>query len=83
MDFQLSIHAQEELVERNIPLQILELILNQPEQIVEEDNLKIYQGRFEETNGKTYLLRAYVNDQIDPVRVVTVYKTSKIKKYLR
>ena len=30
-------------VERNIPLQILELILNQPEQIVEEDNLKVYQ----------------------------------------
>jgi hypothetical protein len=83
MDFQLSIHAQEELVERNIPLQVLELVLNQPEQVVEEDNLKVYQGRFEATNGKTYLLRAYVNDRVNPIRVVTVYKTSKINKYLR
>jgi hypothetical protein len=83
MNFQLSIHAQEELVERNLSLQVLELVLNQPEQIVEEDNLKVYQGRFEATNGKTYLLRVYVNDQVDPARVVTVYRTSKIKKYLR
>lgn len=77
MDFQLSIHAQEELTERNIPLEVLKLILNQPEQIV-EDNLKVYQGRFEAANGKTYLLRAYVNDQVNPIRIVTVYRTSKI-----
>ncbi|ARV57547.1 hypothetical protein BZZ01_01890 [Nostocales cyanobacterium HT-58-2] len=76
-------HAQEELTERNIPLQVLELVLNQPEQIVDEDNLKVYQGRFEAANRKTYLLRAYVNDQVNPIRVVTVYRTSKINKYLR
>jgi hypothetical protein len=83
MNFALSLHAQEELVERNIPLQVVQLILDSPEQILEEEGLKVYQGRFTATNGKTYLLRVFVNDQVDPAKVVTAYRTSKIKKYWR
>lgn len=83
MDFELSFHAQQEIAERGIPLQVVELILQSPEQIVEEDGLQIYQGRFTATNGKTYLLRVYVNDQVTPAKVVTVYRRSKIQKYWR
>ncbi len=81
MNFILSQHANEEIIKRKIPIQILRLILEFPEEIVEEDGLKVYQGTFIATNGKTYLLRAYVNDLIDPQKIVTVYFTSKNQKY--
>jgi hypothetical protein len=81
MNFILSQHAKEEIIKRKIPIQILRLILEFPEQIVEEDGLKVYQGTFIATNGKTYLLRAYVNDLINPQKIVTVYFTSKNQKY--
>jgi len=83
MNFELSGHAQEELTNRSIPLQVVELILDSPGQILEEDGLKVYQGQFTGTNGNIYLLRVFINDQVSPVKVVTVYRTSKIKKYWR
>ena len=83
MKFILSRYAQEELSKRNIPLQILELILDYPEDIVEEDGLKVYQGTFTANNNKKYLVRAYVNDLVEPNKVVTVYFTSKLNKYRR
>ncbi len=83
MNYELSHHAQEELSDRSIPLQLLELILKSPDQIIEEDGLRVYQGRFTATNGKMYLLRIFVNDQITPAKIVTVYRTSQLKKYGR
>lgn len=83
MNFELSSHAQAELTNRNIPRQVVELILDSPGQILEEDGLKVYQGQFTATSGKIYLLRVFINDQVNPVKVVTVYRTSKIKKYWR
>lgn len=83
MDFVLTNHAQEELSNRGIPLQTIRAILEAPEQILEEDGLKVYQGRYVASNGKTYLLRVFINDAADPARVVTVYRTSKISKYWR
>ncbi|MEA5509314.1 DUF4258 domain-containing protein [Crocosphaera sp. UHCC 0190] len=83
MQFSLSQHAQGELQKRRIPIHILELILEYPEQILEEDGLKVYQGTFKANNDKTYLLRAYINDLVQHNIIVTVYVTSKIKKYWR
>lgn len=83
MKFNLSQHAQEEIQKRRIPIHILELILEYPEQILEEDGLKVYQGIFKANNDKNYLLRAYINDLVQPNIIVTVYVTSKIKKYWR
>lgn len=80
--FILSKHAQEELVRRKIPIQVLELILDSPEDIIEEDGLKVYQGRFT-SNDKVYLIRVYVNDSIEPNKIVTLYFTSKLNKYWR
>jgi hypothetical protein len=79
----LSQHAQEELIKRKIPISILQLILEHPEQIIEEDGLKVYQGTFTINNDKIYLLRAYVNDLVEPNKIVTVYFTSKLNKYRR
>jgi len=56
MDFELSKHAQEELKKRKIPLQVIQSILNHPGQIIQEDNITIYQDLFIGSNQKRYLL---------------------------
>jgi len=82
MDFELTIHVYERLAERNIPVQVLMLVLEAPEQILEEEGGKVYQSKVT-INGKTRLLRAFVNDTARPQRVKSVYDTSKIEKYWR
>jgi len=51
--------------------------------LFKKKKLTIYQGLFTGYNGKTYLLRVFVNPNFEPVKVITIYKTSKISKYWR
>lgn len=84
MHYILSTHAQEQLMksERKIPLEVFERVMVTPEQVVlDEYSGSVYQSRFVAENGKTYLLRAFINDTVEPVVVKSVYMTSKIKKY--
>lgn len=84
MKFEISGHAKEEINRRRIPLDLVETILQNPQQIVDEyGNKKAYQSIIDLGTGKDYLIRVIVNDTVAPVKVVTVYKTSKIKKYWR
>ncbi len=84
MKFILSHHAQLEMVRRRIPFDLLEPMLQRPEQIVpEKRGRKGYQSRVDFGDGKLFLLRAIVEDAVDPANVVTVYRTSKISKYWR
>lgn len=83
MNFKLSLHAQAAIDERNISLSVIQQTIDAPEQIVEEDGLKVYQSRYQANNDKAYLLRVFVNDRVNPALVVTVYRTSKISKYWR
>ena len=84
MNFEISRHAQEEMNRRRIPLNLVETILQNPQQIVDEyGNIKAYQSIIDLGTGKDYLIRVIVNDTLDPAKIVTVYKTSKIKKYWR
>ena len=66
---------------RNISIKDVEDTINNPEQITNEDGLTVYQKRFTE-NDKLYLLRIFVNKEKQPSLAVTVYKTSKLNKYL-
>ena len=69
---------------RGIPETVVETILQNPEQIVNEyGNKKAYQSIIDSGAGKNYLVRVIVNDIVEPAKVVTVYKTSKIEKYWR
>lgn len=53
-----------------------------PEQVVlDEYGGTVYQSKFVGGNGKTYLIRAFVNDSVEPVVVKTIYITSKVDKY--
>jgi len=44
------------------------------------ENITCYQSRVN-IGGKQYLMRVMVNDAVQPSVVVTVYRTSKIRKY--
>ncbi|MBI3992504.1 MAG: DUF4258 domain-containing protein [Candidatus Lambdaproteobacteria bacterium] len=84
MRFRLSKHVEEELRRRRIPREALELVLEVPQQIIEERiGRKAYQSQVEFEGGKLYLLRAIVFDGVDPALVVTAYRTSRIRKYWR
>lgn len=81
-DFDISFHAREQMLSRGIDEALILQVLANPSQIVEEDGLAVYQSVFKES-GQEYLLRIFVNSEKNPPMVVTVYKTSKIKKYLQ
>ncbi|HIE01826.1 MAG TPA: DUF4258 domain-containing protein [Thiotrichaceae bacterium] len=57
MNFKISQHAKEEIQQRNIPLNLLDSVLNNPQQIVsEKNNRKAYQSKVEFEAGKTFHL---------------------------
>ncbi len=84
MEFQISQHAELQLQERQISKAVLEAILAAPQQIVNEgNNKKIYQSCIEFENGKVYLVRAIVGFGTPIPTVITVYRTTQIKRYWR
>jgi hypothetical protein len=84
MKFEISRHARNEMNRREIPENLVQTILQNPGQIVDEyGNMKAYQSIIGSETGKNYLVRVIVNDTVEPEKVVTVYKTSKIKKHWR
>ena len=68
-----------EIIElRSINKEIIELVLLEPDQIILEiDNQKVYQKIIEK-----YLYRIFVNNDKKPPLIKTIYRTSKINKYL-
>lgn len=83
MSFYISRHAEEERERRNIPPEVLEAVLQNPQQIVQDKDKKAYQSQIQFENGKTYLVRAIVADNTNPAIVITVYRTSQIARYWR
>lgn len=63
-------------------MDLVRSVLENPQQIVEERVLNIYQSLVE-IGGKTRLLRVVANDRTNTVIVVTVYSTTQIKRYWR
>jgi hypothetical protein len=67
-----------------MPRDLLDQVLQNPQQVLpERDGMKVYQSQVRFGGSKLFLLRAIVNDAIEPAVVVTVYRTSKIEKYWR
>jgi hypothetical protein len=84
MTYKISRHAQIEMERRQISLSSVESVLDNPQQIIiEREGRKVYQSKVDFGNGKIFLLRVIVADDIDPKVVITVYRTSKIEKYWR
>ncbi|MFH1005630.1 MAG: DUF4258 domain-containing protein [Bacteroidota bacterium] len=76
MIFEFSKHALEQMELRRIPKDTVRKILAHPEQIKDEEGETVYQSI-----ADNYLIRVFVNDKKNPKLIITVYKTSKIKKY--
>ena len=55
--------------------------MNHPDQIVEAHGGLVSYQCLSTKNGKPGLLRAIINDASNPKNIVTIYRTSKIKKY--
>jgi len=84
MNFSISNHALEEIGKRKIPISFVEEVLENPQQVFPQDEeITVYQSQLDFGTGKPYLLRLFINTTIDPAVVVTVYRTSQIKKHWR
>ncbi|TAL70915.1 MAG: DUF4258 domain-containing protein [Bacteroidetes bacterium] len=81
MNYILTEHASKKIKKRKISLNLIEEVIQNPQQILYQDDLLIYQS-IVVFNNKEYLLKIYVNQNVGPNKIVTVYMTSKIKKYM-
>jgi hypothetical protein len=81
LNFSISKHAVEEMARRQISLEQVESLMNHPDQIVEAHGGLVCYQCLSTKNGKPGLLRAIINDAANPKNIVTIYRTSKIKKY--
>jgi hypothetical protein len=83
MNFIFSKHAEEQMRRRNVSRDTAISTVLHPAQMLVDDEfpeMKIFQSLIKE-NGQMLLLRVFVNVKQYPNIVVTLYKTSKIKKY--
>ena len=83
MNYVFSQHPQEEMQVRQIPMEIAEQVLLYPDQTyLQVEGKMVYQGIKTFPEGRDYLVRIFVNIIKDPNVVITLYRTSKIDKYL-
>ena len=78
-----STHAEDQLKERELSKELADQILLNPMQVLEsKKGRKIAQSivKFEK---KAFLIRVVYIERPDHYNVITVYKTSRIKKYWR
>ena len=80
MNIVISKHALEQMELRQIDLQLVNNILANPDEVLVIGEKTVFQSIVTE-QGKSYLIRIFVNNVKNPNLVITVYKTSKISKY--
>ena len=81
-EFELSLHAIEQMQVRGVPEEIVFEVLAKPDKIeTESDGQLIYQKIVLFYETKKYLVRVFVNSDKTPNLVKTVYRTSKLSKY--
>jgi hypothetical protein len=84
MKIEFTNHALDEIKRRGFDIEQLKRVLSSPGQIVDSfNNRKVYQELIEFIDKKKYVVRIIVEETGDSLRVVTVYKSSKISKYWR
>lgn len=82
MDYYFSEHAKQEIKRRCISLKDIQSTLNVPQQITEECEQRQRYQSLVTVDGKQFLIRTIVNRE-NPKKVITLYLTTKINKYLR
>jgi len=80
--YEITPHAEEELDRRGIHRDLLNSIVNNPQQVTDGyDGRKTFQSIVKMEGDREYLIRIIVDDRVHPLRIITVYRTSSIKKY--
>ena len=80
-EFMIAPHAKSAMERRGIAESVVREVLAAPEQRQPvRPGREVLQSRIE-LGGKRYLVRVFVDISRDPPEVVTVYRTSKIRKY--
>ncbi|MFM7438010.1 MAG: DUF4258 domain-containing protein [Snowella sp.] len=82
MDYYFSEHAKQEIKRRFISLESIESTLNVPQQITEKREQRQCYQSLVTVHDKQFLLRIIVNRE-SPKKVITLYLTTKIKRYRR
>lgn len=78
MLFEFSLHCLEQMKLRSITRETIDLVMKDPDDvIIEDDNQKVFQKIVD-----NYLYRVFINYNKNPALIKTVYRTSKIIKYL-
>jgi hypothetical protein len=83
MDFVFSNHAEEQMLRRGLSRELVLQAILSPDSIVidEIDNdISVYQLIVVE-NEQTFLYRIFMNTIKNPMVVITLYRTTKIRKY--
>ena len=80
-NFAFSIHALEQMENRNISQEIVKEVLAFPDKIENEfEHQIVYQKTINFIDGN-FLVRVFVNAEKEPNLVKTIYRTSKFEKY--
>lgn len=84
LPFRWSDHALRNLVARHIDQKTADAVLQEPEVVADgRHGRKVYMGcYFDKDHGSEMLLRIVVEDVANEIVVVTLYKTSRVEKYL-
>jgi hypothetical protein len=82
-EFEISLHAAQEMKRRGLDEAVVRQVLAAPEQrTTVRAGRDVLQSRFE-LGARSYLVRVFVDLDRTPAEVVTAYRTSKIMKYWR
>lgn len=80
-------HAEENLLEREISREVVDITISSPELVVPDKihlNRQVYMRRyFDELLQSEMLCRVVIEETLEVKLVVTVYKTSQIKRYFK
>lgn len=83
MKIELSPHAEQQLQERNIKMEEIEEILKEPDQTVEGDKDRKIAQKIKVVDKKKFLYRVIYKKENAKYLIITVYRTTRIKKYMR
>ena len=83
IEYEITEHAALQMHRRNIPLEQVQYVLEEPEQrFTVRAGRDVLQSRIW-IEAKPYLVRIFVDIDRKPAEVITVYRTSRIEKYWR
>jgi hypothetical protein len=84
MEYTIHSHALEAMIERDVSIEILDAVMQHPDQILQQPNGRtVFQSRMENSGKKLRLLRVIVDMKENPPLVITVIPTSQFTKYWR